>query len=119
MKAVCWHGTRDLRVDTVPDPTIEDPRNLIIKVTSTAICGSDLHIFDGFVAPFMTDGDILGHEPMGEVVEVGSAVTRFKVGDRIVVPFTISCGTCFFCEKTLYSLCDNTNRDAEIARKAM
>src|SRR5690606_31944555 len=80
MKAVCWHGTRDPRVDSVPDPTIEDPRNPFSKATSTAICGSDLRIFDGFVAPFLTAGDILGHEPMGEVVEVGSAVTRFKVG---------------------------------------
>ena len=119
MRAVCWHGTKDVRVDTVPDPEIEDPRNLIIKVTSTAICGSDLHIYDGFLGPFMGKGDVIGHEPMGEVVEVGSAVTKFKVGDRIVVPFTICCGTCFFCERTLYSCCDTTNRKAEIARKAM
>jgi threonine dehydrogenase-like Zn-dependent dehydrogenase len=119
MKAVCWHGTKDVRVDTVPDPKIDHPGNLIIKVTSTAICGSDLHLYDGYLNPFMGHGDILGHEPMGEVVEVGSDVTRFKVGDRIVVPFTISCGHCFFCEKTLFSCCDNTNPKAEIAQKAM
>jgi threonine dehydrogenase-like Zn-dependent dehydrogenase len=119
MKAVCYHGMHDVRIDTVPDPVIENPKNLIIKVTSTAICGSDLHIFDGFLAPFMEDGDILGHEPMGEVVEVGSAVTKFKVGDRIVVPFTISCGECFFCQKSLYSCCDNTNRMPEYGAKAI
>ena len=119
MKAVCWHAAGDMRVDTVPDPKIDDPRDLIIKVTSTAICGSDLHMYDGLLGPFMQKGDIVGHEPMGEVVEVGSEVTKFKVGDRIVVPFTITCGKCFFCQKGLYSCCDNTNRNAELARKAM
>jgi threonine dehydrogenase-like Zn-dependent dehydrogenase len=119
MKAVCWHGTKDVRVDNVPDPVLDHPGNLIIKVTSTAICGSDLHLFDGFLNPFMGHGDVLGHEPMGEVVEVGSEVTRFKVGDRIVVPFTISCGRCFFCERTLYSCCDRTNRRHGLAEKAM
>jgi threonine dehydrogenase-like Zn-dependent dehydrogenase len=119
MRALCYHGLKDVRVDTVPDPTIEDPKNLIIKVTSTAICGSDLHLIDGFMNPFMEEGMVMGHEPMGEVVEVGSAVTNFKVGDRIVVPFTICCGTCFFCENELYSCCDNTNREAELAEKAM
>lgn len=118
MKALVWHGKSDVRCDNVPDPVIEDPRDVIIKVTSTAICGSDLHLYDGYM-PTMEDGDILGHEPMGEVVEVGSGITNFDVGDRIVVPFTIACGTCFFCEKELYSCCDTTNRDAEKAAKAM
>jgi threonine dehydrogenase-like Zn-dependent dehydrogenase len=119
MKALTWHGMNDVRVDRVPDPIIEDERNLIIKVTSTAICGSDLHILDGFLSPFMEPGDVLGHEPMGEVIEVGAKVTKFKVGDRIVVPFTITCGKCFFCEKSLYSLCDTTNRMPEIGNTAM
>lgn len=119
MRALVWHGMRDVRVDTVPDPVLEHPGNLIIKVTSTAICGSDLHLVDGFMQPFMKEGQILGHEPMGEVVEVGSAVTKFKKGDRIVVPFTITCGDCFFCKKSLYSCCDTTNRNAEIAIKAL
>ena len=119
MKAVCWHAAGDVRVEDVPEPMIDDPRDLVIRVTSTAICGSDLHIYDGYLGPFMQKGDILGHEPMGEVVDVGSEVTKFKVGDRIVVPFTICCGRCFFCEKTLYSCCDNTNRNAALARKAM
>ncbi len=119
MKAVTYHGMHDVRVDNVPDPTIENPNNLIIKVTSTAICGSDLHIYDGFLAPFMEAGDLLGHEPMGEVVEVGSGVKNFKVGDRIVVPFTICCGECFFCQKTLFSCCDKTNRMPEFGNKMM
>jgi threonine dehydrogenase-like Zn-dependent dehydrogenase len=119
MKAVVYHGMHDLRVDNVPDPVIEHPNNLVIKVTSTAICGSDLHIFDGFMAPFMEQGDIIGHEPMGEVVEVGANVKKFKVGDRIVVPFTISCGECFFCKKTLFSACDNSNRMPEYGDKAI
>ena len=99
MKALCWHGTGDVRVDNVPDPKIEDPRDAIIKITASGICGSDLHLFDGFM-PTMETGDILGHEPMGEVVEVGSGVTNLKKGDRVVVPFTIACGSCFFCKKT-------------------
>ncbi len=118
MRALCWHGKEDVRVDTVPDPTIVNPGDAIVKITSTAICGSDLHLYDGFM-PTMEAGDVLGHEPMGEVVEVGSAVKKLKVGDRVVVPFTISCGDCFFCKKHLYSLCDTSNPNAEIARKAM
>jgi threonine dehydrogenase-like Zn-dependent dehydrogenase len=118
MKALCWHGTGDVRIDTVPDPTILNPGDAIVKITSTAICGSDLHLFDGFM-PTMESGDILGHEPMGEVVEVGKGVTKLKVGDRVVVPFTISCGECFFCKKGLFSSCDNSNPNAEMARLAM
>ena len=118
MKALCWHGKSDVRIDNVADPKIEDDRDAIIRITTTAICGSDLHLFDGFM-PTMKQGDILGHEPMGEVVEVGSAVRNLQRGDRVVVPFTISCGSCFFCKKTLFSLCDNSNPNAEIARKMM
>ncbi len=118
MKAVCWHGTRDVRVDTVPDPKILDPRDIIIRITSSGICGSDLHLYNGLMAG-MQSGDVIGHEPMGEVVETGSQVTRFRVGDRVVVPFTISCGSCFFCERSLFSLCDTTNPNAQAARKVM
>ena len=118
MKALCWHGTGDVRVDQVPDPKIEDPRDAIIRITASGICGSDLHLFDGFM-PTMESGDILGHEPMGEVVEVGSDITNLKKGDRVVVPFVIACGSCFFCQKKLYSCCDTSNPNAEIARKAM
>ncbi|MBD2108268.1 zinc-dependent alcohol dehydrogenase [Nodosilinea sp. FACHB-13] len=116
MKAVCWHGTHDVRVDTVPDPTILNPRDAIIKITSTAICGSDLHLYDGFI-PTMQSGDILGHEFMGEVVETGPGVSNLKQGDRVVVPFTISCGSCFFCNQDLWSLCDNSNPNAWMAEK--
>jgi len=118
MKALCWYGKEDVRVETVPDPKIADPRDAIIRITSTAICGSDLHLYDGFM-PTMEKGDVLGHEPMGVVEEVGSGVTNLKKGDRVVVPFCIACGDCFFCKKTLFSCCDNSNRNAEIARKAM
>ena len=118
MKALTWHGQGDVRVDNVPDPKIEEPGDVVIKVTSTAICGSDLHLFDGFV-PMMKEGDIIGHEPMGIVEEVGSSVTKFKKGDRVVVPFTISCGHCWFCDQTMYSLCDNSNPKPENARDAM
>lgn len=118
MKALCWHGTGDVRVDTVPDPRIEDPRDAIIRITASGICGSDLHLLNGFV-PTMKSGDILGHEPMGEVVEVGPSVNNLRVGDRVVVPFTISCGSCYFCERQLYSACDNSNPNAEMASKAM
>ncbi|MDP1667398.1 MAG: zinc-dependent alcohol dehydrogenase [Methylobacter sp.] len=118
MRALCWYGTNDVRVTTVPDPKIINKHDAIIKVTSTAICGSDLHILDGF-QPTMEKGDILGHEPMGEVVEIGSDVKKLKIGDRVVVPFTISCGECFFCKKQMYSLCDNSNPGADLARKAM
>ena len=107
MRALTWHGRHDVRVDTVPDPEIVNPRDAIIEVTSTAICGSDLHLYDG-VIPGMLSGDILGHEFMGRVVDVGPKST-LKKGQRVVVPFTISCGSCFFCKKTMYSACDNTN----------
>ncbi|MBA2436523.1 MAG: glutathione-dependent formaldehyde dehydrogenase [Verrucomicrobiota bacterium] len=118
MKALVWHGKSDVRYENVPDPQIEDPRDVIVQITSTAICGSDLHLFDGYM-PAMEEGDILGHEPMGKVVEVGKSVKNLKVGDRVVVPFTIACGECFFCQKELYSCCDTTNRDAEAAAKLM
>ncbi|MPZ46791.1 MAG: alcohol dehydrogenase catalytic domain-containing protein [Betaproteobacteria bacterium] len=118
MRALCWHGKSDVRVDNVPDPKIEDDRDVIIKVTSTAICGSDLHLFDVYMKT-MEEGDILGHEPMGEVLETGRAITHLKPGDRIVVPFTISCGSCFFCQKQLYSLCDTSNPNADMAKKVM
>ncbi len=118
MKALCWHGTGDVRVDTVKDPVIESTTDAIIRVTSSGICGSDLHLLNGFM-PTMKSGDILGHETMGIVVEVGAAVTRLKKGDRVVVPFTISCGDCFFCKKTLFSCCDVSNPNAAMAEKAM
>lgn len=116
MKALVWHGKSDICYDNVPDPAIVSPRDAIIKVTSTAIYGSDLHLFNG-LNPTMESGDIMGHEPMGEVVEVGSEVGNLKKGDRIVAPFTISCGSCFFCQQTLFSLCDNSNPNAEIAAR--
>ncbi|HEU5019037.1 MAG TPA: zinc-dependent alcohol dehydrogenase [Pseudolabrys sp.] len=115
MKALAWHGKYDIRCDTVPDPTIEHSRDAIIKVTCCAICGSDLHLYDG-VIPRMQDGDIVGHESMGEVVEVGADNKKLKVGDRVVVPFTISCGECFFCKNGFYSACENSNRDRDTAR---
>jgi threonine dehydrogenase-like Zn-dependent dehydrogenase len=118
MRALCWHGHGDVRVDTVPDPLIQANSDVIIKITSTAICGSDLHLLDGYM-PTMESGDILGHEPMGIVVEVGAAVTRLKKGDRVVVPFTIACGTCFFCKKELWAACDTTNPNAASAAKVM
>src|SRR5688572_7543967 len=118
MRALCWHGTGDVRVDTVPDPTILDDRDVILKITATAICGSDLHLLDGYM-PTMKKGDILGHEPMGEVVEVGKGVTRLKKGDRVVVPFVIACGSCFFCKRQEHAACDTTNPNAELARAAM
>src|SRR3954464_10816975 len=100
MRALTWHGKHDVRMETVPDPKILNPRDAILKVTSTAICGSDLHLYDGYI-PTMETGDILGHEFMGEVVEVGREVRNLKVGDRVVVPFPIACGNCFFCKKGL------------------
>jgi threonine dehydrogenase-like Zn-dependent dehydrogenase len=114
MKALCWRGTNTVRVEKVPDPVIQDPGDAIIRVTSSGICGSDLHLLDGFMAG-MQSGDILGHEPMGIVEEVGREVRHLKKGDRVVVPFTISCGSCYFCNKTLYSLCDESNPQAEKA----
>jgi threonine dehydrogenase-like Zn-dependent dehydrogenase len=116
MKANCWYGKHDVRVEDVPDPKILNPRDAIVKITSTAICGSDLHLYDGYI-PTMERGDILGHEFMGEIVEVGSAITNLKVGDRVVVPFPIACGGCFFCKKEMYSLCENSNPNAWMAEK--
>ena len=116
MKAACWYGTNDVRVEQVPDPKILNPRDAIIKITLTAICGSDLHLYDGFI-PTMEKGDILGHEFMGEVVEVGSANHNLRVGDRVVVPFTIACGRCFFCTRDLWSACDNSNPNAWMLEK--
>ncbi len=118
MRALVWHGKEDVRYDTVADPKIENDGDVILKITATAICGSDLHLYDAY-QPTMEDGDILGHEPMGEVVEVGRGVTKLKVGDRAVVPFVIACGKCWFCEHTFYSCCDTTNPNAEMARKVM
>lgn len=118
MRALCWHGKGDVRIDNVPDPKILHPRDAIIRVTATAICGSDLHLLDGYV-PTMEKGDVLGHEFMGEVVELGSEVKNLAIGDRVVVPFTIACGDCFFCKKGLTSCCDRSNPNEEIARKAM
>ena len=120
MKALCWMGVEKLSVEEVPDPKILNPRDAIVRVTRTAICGSDLHLYNGYM-PTMEQGDILGHEFMGEVVEVGPGVDRekLKVGDRVVVPFTIACGKCFFCQQELWSLCDNTNPNAWIAEKLM
>ena len=117
MKALCWHGKNDIRYDTVPDPKIEEPRDAIIKMTSCAICGSDLHLFDGFM-PGMESGDIMGHEFMGEVVEVGSANKKLKVGDRVVVPFTIVCGECEQCRRGNFSVCETTNRNKALAEAA-
>jgi len=116
MKALCWHGRNDVRIDNVPDPTILNPRDAIIRVTATAICGSDLHLYNAFI-PTLMEGDILGHEFMGEVVELGSEVKNLQKGDRVVVPFTIACGQCFFCKKTMWSLCDNSNPNAGMAEK--
>jgi len=116
MKALVWHAANDVRVEQVPDPTILNPRDAIVKITSTAICGSDLHLLNGYI-PTMQAGDILGHEFMGEVVEVGKANKKLRAGDRVVVPFTIACGHCFFCQKELWSLCDNSNPNAWMAEK--
>ena len=116
MRALTWHGKNDIRCDTVPDPKIEHGRDAIIKVTACAICGSDLHLFDG-VMPTMEKGDVLGHETMGEVVEVGSENKKLKVGDRVVVPFTISCGECFFCKKGFFSGCERSNPNHKMAEK--
>jgi threonine dehydrogenase-like Zn-dependent dehydrogenase len=114
MKAVCWFGRQDMRIEDVPDPMILNPRDAIVRVTSTAICGSDLHLYNGYI-PAMLPGDILGHEFMGEVVEVGSGVENLKVGDRVVVPFPISCGKCYYCQNEMWSLCDNSNPNAALA----
>ncbi len=117
MKALVWNHTHDVRVERVPDPTIINPRDAIVKITSTAICGSDLHLYDGYI-PTLKPGDILGHEFMGEVVETGPEVKNLRKGDRVVVPFTIACGHCYFCEQQLFSACDNSNPNAWMAEKA-
>lgn len=114
MKALVWNGAKNVAVEQVPDPALLNHRDAIIKITSTAICGSDLHIYDGYI-PGMQKGDILGHEFMGEVVDVAPGVTNLRPGDRVVVPFTISCGSCFFCSHDLWSLCDNSNPNAPAA----
>ncbi len=116
MKATVWFGKQDVRVENVPDPEILNPGDAIVRITSTAICGSDLHLYDGLV-PTMEKGDIIGHEFMGEIVEVGSDVRKLKVGDRVVVPFPIACGRCFFCQEQLYSVCENSNPNAWMAEK--
>ncbi|GIV97736.1 MAG: glutathione-dependent formaldehyde dehydrogenase [Herpetosiphonaceae bacterium] len=116
MKAVCWIAPNTVRVQQVPDPALLNPRDAIIRVTLTAICGSDLHLYDGYI-PAMLPGDILGHEFVGEVVEVGREVNNLKIGDRVIVPFPISCGNCFFCRRDLWSLCDNSNPNAAMAEE--
>ena len=120
MKAVCWYGNRDVRVEAVPDPCLQDPTDAVIRVTASGICGSDLHLVDGFM-PSMEKGDVLGHEPMGIVEEVGSAVRNIQKGDRVVIPFNIACGDCFFCQKTLFGACDrsNTHEGRELSKKAL
>ncbi|HLK66768.1 MAG TPA: zinc-dependent alcohol dehydrogenase [Bryobacteraceae bacterium] len=116
MRANCWYGKRQVQVETVPDPKILNSHDVIVRVTSTAICGSELHLYNGYV-PSMEQGDIMGHEFMGEVVETGKNVRKLKVGDRVVVPFAISCGKCFFCKQQLWSLCENSNPNAWMAEK--
>src|SRR5689334_16613928 len=116
MKATCWDGTKKVRVHDVPEPRLLAPRDAIVRVTSTAICGSDIHLFNGFI-PSMEKGDVLGHEFMGEVVEVGSGVKNLAIGDRVVVPFPISCGRCFFCQQGKHSLCENSNPNGVLAEK--
>jgi threonine dehydrogenase-like Zn-dependent dehydrogenase len=116
MRALCWHGKQDIRCDSVPDPKMEDARDAIVKVTSCAICGSDLHLYDGFM-PGMESGDIMGHEFMGEVVEVGRDVKKLRLGDRVVVPFTIVCGECEQCKRGNFSVCETTNRNKQLAEK--
>ena len=118
MKALTWHGKGDMRCERVPDPRIEHPRDAIIKVTACAICGSDLHIYDG-VIPSMHHGDVLGHETMGEVVEVGAENTKLRKGDRVVVPFTIACGECFFCQRGYFSGCERSNPNAAMAAQVV
>ncbi|MBD0268377.1 MAG: glutathione-dependent formaldehyde dehydrogenase [Cyanobacteria bacterium Co-bin8] len=118
MKAVCWRGATDVRLETVPDPKILNPRDAILRVTATTICGSDLHIYDGYI-PTMQPGDIIGHEFMGEVVEIGSEVKKLRVGDRVVVSSIIGCGHCLYCESQRWSLCDNSNPNAWMQEPAM
>jgi threonine dehydrogenase-like Zn-dependent dehydrogenase len=116
MRANCWYGKKDVRVEQVPDPKILNRRDAVVKITSTAICGSDLHLYNGFM-PTMEKGDILGHEFMGEIVDIGPDVKNRRVGDRVVVSFPISCGNCFFCQKQMFSLCENSNPNAWMAEK--
>ena len=116
MKAVCWAGVGDVRVETVPDAALLNARDAILRVRATTICGSDLHLYNGYI-PFMQQGDILGHEFMGEVVDVGPEITNVSVGDRVVVPANISCGSCFYCRDEKWSCCDNTNPNAWIAEE--
>ncbi len=116
MRANCWYGKTNVSVEEVPDPQILNQRDAIVKISSTAICGSDLHLYNG-VVPTMQRGDILGHEFMGEVMEVGREVTNLKVGDRVVVPFPIACGNCYFCKEQMFSLCENSNPNAWMAEK--
>lgn len=118
MKANCWMGRNTVEVQEVPDPRILNACDAIVRITSTAICGSDLHLYDGYI-PTMEKGDILGHEFMGEVVEVGSKVTKLRVGDRVVVPFPIACGSCGACDHGMYSVCENSNPNAGLAEKLM
>ncbi|BCS53574.1 zinc-dependent alcohol dehydrogenase [Geobacter sp. SVR] len=116
MKAVCWHGKHNVQVDTVPDPQILNPRDAIIRVSLSGICGSDLHLYDGYI-PTMRKGDVLGHEFMGEVVEVGSGIKNLDAGDRVIVPFPIACGNCWYCQQGMWSLCDNSNPNAWMLEK--
>lgn len=118
MKANVFRGRNSVQIEEVPDPVIEDPKDVVVKITSTAICGSDLHLYDGFI-PTVEHGDIFGHEFMGEVVDIGSEVTTLHIGDRVIVPFTITCGQCEYCTSGLWSLCDRSNRNYEIAEKFM
>jgi threonine dehydrogenase-like Zn-dependent dehydrogenase len=116
MKATCWYGPGDVRVEQVPDPRLINPHDAIVRITSSAICGSDIHLYDGYI-PSMQQGDILGHEFMGEVIQIGPAVKNLQLGDRVVVPFPIACGSCFFCRRSLSSLCENSNPNAPMAEK--
>lgn len=116
MKALVWHGKKDVRVESVKDPIIEDPNDILLEVTATAICGSDIHIYNGFI-PAMKSGDVLGHEFGGKVVEVGANVKRVKVGDRVIIPFVIACGNCLFCAEDHYSFCENSNPNGKMQSK--
>jgi len=118
MKALCWNGANDLRVETVPDPSIVNPRDAIVRVTMSSVCGSDLHFIDGYV-PTMRAGDIIGHEFMGEVVETGPEVKKIGRGKRVVVPSVVSCGHCWYCEHDLWSLCDNTNPNGYLQERLL
>src|SRR4051812_49185187 len=118
MKAVCWMGKKDIQVHEVPDPQILGRQDAIVKVSSTAICGSDLHLYDG-VIPTLKEYDILGHEFMGEIVEIGPGVKRLKIGDRVIVPFPIACGCCHYCKTGFTSACDNTNPNAGQQEQSM